>query len=209
MLLATTMGEEKTAARVCGPDDLLLAQNLVRRIPVGEQVMEAILTLVRAARPDSDHASGVQGQIAWGPGPRAAQALMLACRARALVDGRFAPSVDDVLALAEHFLKKYAAANGAPDRPLSAVRHQVDLFRAQTAPPLTQRRRVRRLLRPETAVAAAVVAWAQGAATGSGHRTHARLPRGHDQADDALALALTADRLVTNLGPPADQDRRH
>jgi MoxR-like ATPase len=80
MLLATTMGEEKSAVRVCGPDDVVQAQALVRRIPVGEKVMDAILILVRAARPDSDHDSGVRGQIAWGPGPRASQALMLAVR---------------------------------------------------------------------------------------------------------------------------------
>ncbi|MEO8302156.1 MAG: MoxR family ATPase, partial [Rhizomicrobium sp.] len=111
MLLATTMGEEKAASRVCGPDDLQEAQNLVRRIPVGEQVMEAILSLVRAARPDSDHASGLQSQIAWGPGPRASQALMLAVRARALLDGRFAPSTDDVVALAGPVLRHRMALN--------------------------------------------------------------------------------------------------
>jgi MoxR-like ATPase len=83
----------------------------VRRIPVGEQVMEGILSLVRAARPDSDHASGVQGQIAWGPGPRASQALMLAVRARALLDGRLAPSTDDVVALAGPVLRHRMALN--------------------------------------------------------------------------------------------------
>ena len=118
MLLATTMGEEKSAARVCGPDDLLEAQALVRRIPVGEQVMDAILTLVRAARPtgsgpDSDHDSGVRGQIAWGPGPRASQALILAVRARALLDGRLAPSTDDVVALAGPVLRHRMALNFA------------------------------------------------------------------------------------------------
>jgi len=118
MLLATTMGEEKVAVRVCGPDDLLQAQALVRRIPVGEQVMEAILSLVRAARPigsgpDSEHDSGLQGQIAWGPGPRASQALMLAVRARALLDGRFAPSTDDVVALAGPVLRHRMALNFA------------------------------------------------------------------------------------------------
>ena len=113
MLLATTMGEEKGAVRVCGPDDLIQAQALVRRIPVGEQVMEAILSLVRAARPDSDHDSGLQGQIAWGPGPRASQALMLAVRARALLDGRFAPSTDDVVALAGPVLRHRMALNFA------------------------------------------------------------------------------------------------
>ena len=111
MLLATTMGDEKSAARLCGPEDLQDAQSLVRRIPVGEQVMEAILSLVRAARPDSDHASGLQSQIAWGPGPRASQALMLAVRARALLDGRFAPSTDDVVALAGPVLRHRMALN--------------------------------------------------------------------------------------------------
>ena len=113
MLLATTMGEEKNAVRVCGPEDLLEAQVLVRRIPVGEQVMDAILSLVRAARPDSDHESGVRGQIAWGPGPRASQALMLAIRARALLDGRLAPSTDDVVALAGPVLRHRMALNFA------------------------------------------------------------------------------------------------
>jgi MoxR-like ATPase len=105
MLLATTVGEEKIAARVCGPDELLEAQSLVRRVPVGEQVMEAILALVRAARPGSEHDSGPNRLIAWGPGPRASQALMLAVRARALLDGRLAPSTDDVVALAGPVLR--------------------------------------------------------------------------------------------------------
>ena len=70
MLLATTMGEEKSPSRVCGPDDLAAAQMLVRRMPVGEKVMDSILRLVRAARPDSEH-DDTNGLIAWGPGPRA------------------------------------------------------------------------------------------------------------------------------------------
>jgi MoxR-like ATPase len=80
------------------------AQRLVRRLPVGESVVEAILALVRSARPGPE--GGEIGKlISWGPGPRASQALMLAVRARALLDGRFAPSVDDVLELAEPVLK--------------------------------------------------------------------------------------------------------
>ena len=104
MLLATTMGEEARATRVCGPDDLIAAQALVRRMPVGEKVMESILRLVRAARPDSDH-DETRGLIAWGPGPRASQAFMLAARARALLDGRLTPSTDDIVALAGPVLR--------------------------------------------------------------------------------------------------------
>ena len=85
-------------------DALIAAQRLVRRLPGGDSVVEAILALVRSARPGPE--GGEAGKlIAWEPGPRASQALMLAVRARALLDGRFAPSVDDVLELAEPVLK--------------------------------------------------------------------------------------------------------
>jgi MoxR-like ATPase len=104
-ILFDTTGAEETKARTAmTADDLMAAQRLVRRLPVGESVVEAILTLVRSARPGPD--GGADGsKIAWGPSPRASQALMLAVRARALLEGRYAPSVDDVVALAEPVLK--------------------------------------------------------------------------------------------------------
>jgi MoxR-like ATPase len=82
----------------------MAAQRLVRRLPVGESVVDAILQLVRSARPGPEGGEAAKA-IAWGPGPRASQALMLAVRARALLDGRYAPSVDDVIDLAEPVLK--------------------------------------------------------------------------------------------------------
>jgi MoxR-like ATPase len=85
-------------------EDLMAAQRLVRRLPVGESVIEAILSLVRSARPNTD-AGPIGKLIAWGPSPRASQALMLAVRARALLEGRYAPSIDDVVALAEPILE--------------------------------------------------------------------------------------------------------
>jgi MoxR-like ATPase len=103
ILFDTTGAEESRAKQAMSADDLIAAQRLVRRLPVGETVMEAILQLVRSARPGE--AGDTAKLIAWGPGPRASQALMLAVRARALLDGRFAPSVDDVLELAEPVLK--------------------------------------------------------------------------------------------------------
>ena len=86
------------------------AQALVRRIPVGEKVMDSILTLVRAARPGEDD-NALTRMIAWGPGPRASQSLMLAVKARALLDGRAAPSTDDVVALAQPVLRHRMALN--------------------------------------------------------------------------------------------------
>ncbi|HVU21631.1 MAG TPA: MoxR family ATPase [Rhizomicrobium sp.] len=105
MLLATTFGEEHAPERISTPEELMQAQKIVRHIPVGEQVVEAILRLVRAARPDNDGLKDIRDYIAWGPGPRASQAFMLAVRARALIDGRLAPSTDDVLALAHPILR--------------------------------------------------------------------------------------------------------
>jgi len=105
MLLATTGAQSPEVAQVMSAADLLAAQALIRRVPVGEAVVEAILLLVRNGRPESTSLAEVPDQVAWGPGPRASQALMLAVRARAVMDGRLAPSVDDVLALAHPVLR--------------------------------------------------------------------------------------------------------
>ena len=105
MLLSTTFGEETKPAPVCKPEDLMAAQHIVRRIPVGEAVVDSILRLVRAARPGEEGLSEVRDFIAWGPGPRASQAFMLAVRGRALLEGRLAPSTDDVVALAQPVLR--------------------------------------------------------------------------------------------------------
>jgi MoxR-like ATPase len=113
MLLATTGSEQVQAVRVMDADELMAAQRLVRRVPVGEAVVEAILALVRMGRPDGSQLDMVRAQVAWGPGPRASQSLMLAIRARALLDGRLAPSIDDVLALAGPVLRHRMALNFA------------------------------------------------------------------------------------------------
>jgi MoxR-like ATPase len=105
MLLATTGVQDARPIQAMNADDLLLAQTLVRRLPVGEKVLDAILALVRGCRPETAGDEIVRRHVAWGPGPRAAQALMLASRARALLGGRLAPSIDDVAALARPVLR--------------------------------------------------------------------------------------------------------
>jgi MoxR-like ATPase len=105
MLLATTGAQQATAVPAMTAAELMAAQTLIRRMPVGEAVLDAILKLVRGARPETSEIAAVREHLAWGPGPRAAQALMLATRARAVLDGRLAPSVEDVLALAEPVLR--------------------------------------------------------------------------------------------------------
>jgi MoxR-like ATPase len=105
MLFETTGARDATTSQVLGGEELRSIQRLVRRMPVGESVVEGILELVSSARPGTTANERLAQAIAWGPGPRASQALMLASRARALIDGRYAPSLDDVVALAEPVLQ--------------------------------------------------------------------------------------------------------
>ena len=111
MLLATTGAAEERAQPALTSEELVAAQALIRRVPVGEKVVDAILSLVRNGRPETTTDDLVRQHVAWGPGPRAAQALMLASRARALIDGRLAPSVDDVIVLSRPVLRHRMALN--------------------------------------------------------------------------------------------------
>ena len=105
ILLATTGANDATAKKVITPKQLISMQKLVRQLPVGEKIVDAILTLVRNARPDQTALSEIKETVAWGPGPRAGQALMLATRSKALIDGHLSPSIDDVLELAAPVLQ--------------------------------------------------------------------------------------------------------
>ncbi|MCV0368646.1 MULTISPECIES: MoxR family ATPase [Filomicrobium] len=105
MLYATTGLDDSPVQSVLSANDLLSIQRLVRQMPVPDRVVEAILRLVRSARPGTGANEETDQFIAWGPGPRASQAFMLAIRAKALIDGRLAPSVEDVVALADPILK--------------------------------------------------------------------------------------------------------
>ncbi|WP_459674505.1 AAA family ATPase [Acidisoma sp. 7E03] len=105
MLLATTGTETAAPRAILSPETLFAAQRLVRAMPIGNAVVDGIVSLVRDGRPDGSSLPLVRNHVAWGPGPRAAQALMLASRARALLDGRMSPSLEDVAALAPAVLR--------------------------------------------------------------------------------------------------------
>jgi MoxR-like ATPase len=113
ILLATTGATEAEAHAVFDAEGLIAAQRIIRQMPVGEAVVEAILDLVRACRPGEPEGAALAGSLAWGPGPRAAQALMLTVRARALLEGRLAPSIADVAAMAQPVLEHRMALSFA------------------------------------------------------------------------------------------------
>ena len=132
ILIATTGVEDGAVRPVFATEDLLAAQNLLRRMPVGDSVVELILDLVRAFRPDEPEATpAVRESVAWGPGPRAAQALMLTVRARALLDGRLAPSAEDVLAMARPVLSHRMALNFAARARGESLQELIDATAGQ------------------------------------------------------------------------------
>ncbi|MDZ4760168.1 MAG: MoxR family ATPase [Alphaproteobacteria bacterium] len=114
ILVETTGLADHTVRPALDADRLIALQTLVRRMPVPETVLEAIIRLVRSARPEQSENAQVRKRVEWGPSPRAGQALMLAARARALLRGRLAPSLDDVEALAEPALGHRMALNYDP-----------------------------------------------------------------------------------------------
>lgn len=115
ILIETTGDKSLKAAKCLSGDDLISIQRLVRQLPVGDKVVDAILRLVRSARPGDGHAE-ISRHIAWGPGPRGAQSLMLAARARALLLGRLSPTLEDVAILALPILRHRMALNSSSRR---------------------------------------------------------------------------------------------
>ncbi len=113
ILIATTGTQEEEATQVFTAAELLEAQTILRRMPVGDHIVEMILDLVRACRPDESASEAVRNAVSWGPGPRAAQALMLTVRAQALLYGRLAPSAEDVMAMAVPVLEHRMALSFA------------------------------------------------------------------------------------------------
>ena len=113
ILIATTGTEEEEATQVFTAAELLEAQTILRRMPVGDNIVEMILDLVRACRPDESASDIVRNAVSWGPGPRAAQALMLTVRAQELLEGRLAPSAEDVMAMAVPVLEHRMALSFA------------------------------------------------------------------------------------------------
>ncbi len=125
MLFETTGAKQTETRKVIDADRLMQIQALVRRMPVGDQIVDAILRLVRSVRP-GEAAENLADKIAWGPGPRASQALMLTVRARALLDGRLAPSLDDVATLAIPVLQHRMAVTFAARADGITIRDLVD-----------------------------------------------------------------------------------
>lgn len=105
MLVSTSAPNQIMPKAIMSSQDLIKAQKLLHLVPIGETVIDTILSIVESGRPETTTIKEVREYVAWGPGPRASQALLLAARAKAVLDGRLAPSVLDVVSLAYPILQ--------------------------------------------------------------------------------------------------------
>jgi MoxR-like ATPase len=102
----TTSGYKTQIEHVLDGEDILAAQEIVRKVPVPDHVMDYVLDLVRATRPNEADASAyVKEMVDWGAGPRACQFLILGGKVRAILQGRFHVTDDDIVALAHPVLR--------------------------------------------------------------------------------------------------------
>jgi MoxR-like ATPase len=112
IVMATTGDVETTVSSVLSATQLLELQHLVRRLPAPPTVVQYAVRLARSTRPDAPEATAdVKKYVSWGAGPRASQFLILGAKAKAAMDGRSVPDIDDVRAIALSVLRHRVVIN--------------------------------------------------------------------------------------------------
>ncbi|RMF86414.1 MAG: MoxR family ATPase [Nitrospinota bacterium] len=116
IVASTTSAYTPQLHKVLHAEKILALQNLVRRVPVSEYVMRYAVSLVQASRPTQPQPlSFIKEWVQWGAGPRASQYLILGAKARAILNGRYAASIEDVQALAKSVLRHRILPNFAAE----------------------------------------------------------------------------------------------
>lgn len=116
-------------------DDIIVLQQLVRSIEIADPLMEYISRLVRSTRPDISQTSNVKDFVRWGAGPRAGQALVLCAKANALLQGRFAVTMDDIQQVAHSVLRHRILLNFQAQAQDVTTDGIIDTLLAEIAPP--------------------------------------------------------------------------
>ncbi|MFT7624406.1 MAG: MoxR-like ATPase [Myxococcota bacterium] len=106
ILQATTCGVQQSLTKILSPKQIMAYQDMVLRVPAADHVLRYAVSLVQRSRPSADTSDDyIKNYVSWGAGPRASQYLVIGGKARALLDGRYTVSVDDIRALARPVLK--------------------------------------------------------------------------------------------------------
>lgn len=107
----TTVESMPTASVVTSQEELIYFQNLVRRVPVNDNVLRYAVSLTAKTRPGTNNSAIADSYIAWGAGPRSSQYLILGAKCHALLHGKFSPDIEDVQAVSENVLQHRIVKN--------------------------------------------------------------------------------------------------
>lgn len=111
----TTSGSKAEVGKIMDAEEIIYFQDLVRRVPIPDNVLEYIVKLVHSTRPESQYAPGnIKEHISWGAGPRASQFLTIGAKCNAILNGKYSPDIEDVQEVAipvlrHRMLKNYKA----------------------------------------------------------------------------------------------------
>jgi MoxR-like ATPase len=109
---ATTANHTVQLNNILTGDEILFYQNLIRKIPVADNVLEYAVKLASKTRPNTEHSTEmVNKYISWGAGPRASQNLIIGAKTNAAINGKYSPDIEDVKAVAESILRHRIVRN--------------------------------------------------------------------------------------------------
>jgi len=109
---ATTTNNDVTLGNIVSADEILGYQQLIRKIPIADNVLEYAVSMASKTRPNTDMATdSVNNYIAWGAGPRASQYLVLGAKTHAAINGKYSPDIEDVQAIANYVLRHRIVRN--------------------------------------------------------------------------------------------------
>jgi MoxR-like ATPase len=135
ILARTTAGAPPRVSPVIEGDDVLRAQALVRDIRLSDALLDYTTRLVRASRPGQTSLADVRELVRWGAGPRAGQALILCAKARALLRGRFAVTLEDLRAVAPPVLRHRVLVNFRAEAEGVTADQVTERLLAEVTPP--------------------------------------------------------------------------
>lgn len=125
---ATTTGSRPTIKPVLGAQDIKSFQDMVRRVPVADNVINYAVRLVRATRPQTTTSKTVKDFLSYGAGPRASQYLVLGAKTRAALRGAFTPEIEDIRAVAKPVLRHRIVSNFSAEADNISTTHIIDML---------------------------------------------------------------------------------
>lgn len=113
LVVKNTTSDKKVALKkILSAEEIIYFQDLVRRIPISDNVLEYAVKLAAKTRPNTDQASEMANNyLSWGAGPRASQFLVIGAKCHALIKGKYSPDIEDVKAVAKAILRHRIVRN--------------------------------------------------------------------------------------------------